>query len=142
MADIRFYHTLARSPRDILPDLLEKARAKGQSIAVRAAHEEDVKNVDDALWTFSAESFLPHGTKETDLIRIGAGAAISAPILFLLPHAEEGVGADVTLCCRLFDGRNEAEVSAARASWKTMKEAGHNLTYWQQSESGVWEQKA
>jgi DNA polymerase-3 subunit chi len=32
-------------------------------------------------------------------------------------------------------------VEAARARWKDYKNAGHALTYWQQSDAGRWEQK-
>jgi DNA polymerase-3 subunit chi len=32
-------------------------------------------------------------------------------------------------------------VAAARQRWRQAKEAGHALTYWQQTEKG-WEQKA
>ncbi len=42
----------------------------------------------------------------------------------------------------VFDGRDEEAVAAARANWKAAKAAGCAVTYWQQSESGRWEQKA
>lgn len=142
MADIRFYHTMQRTPQDILPELLEKARAKQQNIVVRVGSAEDIKTIDDYLWTYSAESFLPHGCKATDNIFICADAAQSAPILFLLPNADETIADDVTLCCKLFDGRDEAQVVAARTSWKMFKDTPHTLTYWQQSDAGKWEQKA
>jgi DNA polymerase-3 subunit chi len=32
-------------------------------------------------------------------------------------------------------------VQRARAHWKTWKEAGHEVTYWQQTDKG-WEKKA
>jgi DNA polymerase-3 subunit chi len=41
----------------------------------------------------------------------------------------------------LFDGGDEAAVAAARARWVAAKEAGHSLTYWQQTTRG-WEKKA
>ena len=46
------------------------------------------------------------------------------------------------LVCELFDGRDEAAVTAARSRWQSYKDAGHDLTYWQQTERGSWEQKA
>ena len=40
------------------------------------------------------------------------------------------------------DGQDEEAVALGRARWKTYKEAGYALTYWQQTETGGWEQKA
>ena len=42
----------------------------------------------------------------------------------------------------LFDGDDADAVQAARRRWKTLKEAGHDLTYWQQTEQGGWAKKA
>ena len=39
----------------------------------------------------------------------------------------------------IFDGGDEAAVSAARERWKAYKAAGHTLTYWKQSDDGRWE---
>ena len=36
---------------------------------------------------------------------------------------------------------NPEEIATGRANWKQWKDAGHTLTYWQQSEQGKWEQK-
>jgi DNA polymerase-3 subunit chi len=38
----------------------------------------------------------------------------------------------------MFDGNSEDAVSAARQSWKAMRDAGHSLSYWKQSETGAW----
>ena len=42
----------------------------------------------------------------------------------------------------LFDGQDPEAVADARRHWKAMKEAGHDITYWQQNEAGRWEKKA
>ena len=42
----------------------------------------------------------------------------------------------------LFDGRDDAAVAQARATWKLVKTAGFDATYWQQSAAGRWEKKA
>jgi len=40
----------------------------------------------------------------------------------------------------LFDGEDEAALTAARDRWKAAKAAGHALIYWQQGARG-WEKK-
>ena len=48
---------------------------------------------------------------------------------------------DFTLCCDMIDGRLDEEVAAARTRWKAYKDAGYEVTYWQQTENG-WEKKS
>jgi DNA polymerase-3 subunit chi len=42
----------------------------------------------------------------------------------------------------LFDGHDAAQLESARSHWKTMKAAGHEVTYWQQTPDRRWERKA
>lgn len=46
-----------------------------------------------------------------------------------------------SLCCEFFDGQDEQAVLAARARWKAYKEKGYTLTYFQQDDTGRWQQK-
>ncbi|MFQ5983752.1 MAG: DNA polymerase III subunit chi, partial [Woeseiaceae bacterium] len=39
------------------------------------------------------------------------------------------------------DGNDAAALAAAREEWRRLKEAGHDLTYWQQAEDGRWQKK-
>ena len=45
-------------------------------------------------------------------------------------------------CLLLFDGHDGDAVQAARDRWKVFREAGHDLSYWQQDDSGRWADKA
>ena len=42
----------------------------------------------------------------------------------------------------MFDGHDSQQLDAARAHWKTLKDMGHELTYWQQTQDRRWERKA
>src|SRR2546425_799828 len=65
MTEVLFYH-LQRAPLErVLPDLLERSIGRGWRCAVEAS-EERVRALDDLLWTFSNESFLPHGVEADD----------------------------------------------------------------------------
>ena len=46
------------------------------------------------------------------------------------------------LVCELFDGHDEAAVAAAREHWRACREAGHAVVYYQQAESGKWQETA
>ncbi len=64
-----------------------------------------------------------------------------ARFLFMVEGAETDRLADFDRVFDLFDGNNSEAVAAARLRWKIAKEAGHTLTYWQQTGSS-WQQKA
>ncbi len=54
--------------------------------------------------------------------------------------SEAGDLSSFARCADLFDGDDPAAVAAARLRWRRAREAGHELTYWQQTASG-WERR-
>ena len=148
MTEIRFYHLQRTALEAALPPMLEKTLERGQRAVVMAGSEERVEHLTDHLWTCSDRGFLPHGSARD------GNAALQpvwlttmdenpneAQVLFLTDGTSSGKVADYQLCVELFDGNDETAVQAARERWKNYKEAGHALTYWQQSAAGRWEQK-
>lgn len=148
MAEIGFYHLLSTPLERALPKLLERGRARGHRIVVRAGSPERVAQLDTILWTYDDASFLPHGWE-----RVGNAAAQPiwltdrdenpnrASLLVLTDGAEAGDLSSFARCADMFDGNDETAVAAARERWRRAREAGHRLTYWQQTQSG-WEQRA
>ncbi len=62
VTEILFYHMQRQPLEAVLPSLLEKSLERRWRVAIQAASEERLQALDDHLWTFSEESFLPHGT--------------------------------------------------------------------------------
>ena len=148
MTEIRFYHLQRTALEAALPPMLEKTLERGQRAVVMAGSEERVEHLTDHLWTCSDRGFLPHGSARDGnaaLQPVWLTTADENPneaqVLFLTDGTRSGKVADYQLCVELFDGNDEMAVQAARERWKTYKEAGHALTYWQQSAAGRWEQK-
>lgn len=148
MAEIGFYHLLSMPLERALPRLLERARAGGHRIVVRAASAERVEHLSALLWTYDDASFLAHGSARD-------GTAADQPI-WLTDRAEnpneasllivvDGVEAEDFAAFQriadMFDGNDEDAVAAARERWRRAKAEGHTLTYWQQTPAG-WEKKA
>ena len=52
------------------------------------------------------------------------------------------VGPRGDFAIELFDGHDEAAVAAARVQWKSCKEAGHAVVYYQQADTGKWQETA
>lgn len=149
MTEIRFYHLTQRALEDVLPVMLERTLARdGKHAVVVAGSPERVAHLDAHLWTYNDRSFLPHGSKAdgfaerqpvwlTDTDENPNGAKV----LFLTDGAAADIGG-YDLVCELFDGRDEAAVATARQRWRDHSAAGHELTYWQQTDNGGWEKKA
>ena len=148
MTEIRFYH-LERQPLErALPALLSKALSGGHKIIVRAKDEREVERLNEHLWTYNPDSFLPHGSQKdgfTEDQPIYLTAQDENPngagVLILTQGAASEKLEEFDLCCEMLDGRDEQAVSEARQRWKSYKEAGHDITYWQQSAQG-WEKKS
>jgi len=148
MTEIRFYHLQRATLDTALPPMLEKTLERGQRAVVMAGSEERVEHLADQLWTYSERGFLPHGSARDGnaaLQPIWLTTADENPntaqVLFLTDGTRSEKVGDYQLCVELFDGNDEGAVQAARARWKTYKDAGHALTYWQQTAAGRWEQK-
>jgi DNA polymerase-3 subunit chi len=148
VADIGFYHLTRTGPDKALPQLLGRTLAAKQRAVVLCADAERVTALDAALWQSAEPDWLPHGTAadgDADLQPIWLTTDDAAPngarFLFLLDGARSERLGEFDRVFDLFDGKDEAAVQAARERWRAAKDAGHSLTYWQQSAKG-WEKKA
>jgi DNA polymerase-3 subunit chi len=150
MAEMLFYHLTRRRLEQVLPELLEKTLQRGWRAVVKGGSDERVAQLNSELWSYGRASFLPHGTREDGFsdkqpvyLTTGDERPNNAELLFLVDGADAADVSAYTRVCDLFDGNDEEAVSAARARWKRAKDAGHTLTYWQQSEeTGGWVKKA
>jgi DNA polymerase-3 subunit chi len=149
VAEVYFYH-LQRQPLEaVLPRLLERSRDRGWRALVRVGSEERLAALDDHLWTYSDESFLPHGSdREADgegqpiLLTLAETNRNGAAALFLVegaPLPDDILGYHRVMY--LLDGADEDAVARARAVYRALREAGHDLSYWQQDEGGAWRKK-
>jgi DNA polymerase-3 subunit chi len=138
-----FYH-LTRTPLEpALGRLLERVLASGQRAVVVASSPERVEALNRALWIFGRESFLPHGSREDGFaedqpvfLTDAADFPNGATVLVLVDGAEVEPPPQFTRCLYVFDGNDEAAVAQARALWRSLRDRGEALTYWQQTERG------
>lgn len=148
MTDIGFYQLLATPLEAALPKLLEKALARGLRASIAAGSAERAQALDAALWTYAPDSFLPHGRAPAHPAEqpIWIAAEIenpnSAKLLVTLDGQVPARFEDWERVCDMFDGTDETALEAARGRWKTLKAAGHALSYWRQTTAGGWEKAA
>lgn len=150
VTEILFYH-LQRQPLEaVLPNLVERSLARQWRAAIQAASEERLQALDDQLWTYSDDSFLPHGTdRDADaatqpvVLTLRETNPNGASIRFLVEGTPLPADAeDYARICVLFDGTDPEALLRAREQWRTAKAAGHAIAYWQQDEDGRWQKKA
>lgn len=149
MTQIGFYHLLKMPLEHALPRLLDKALAAGHKVVVKAGGGERVERLNECLWTWEPESWLPHGSAsdgEPALQPIWLTDADDNPngatVLVICDGAAPADPAGYARCLDLFDGNDETAVKAARERWKAWKAAGHRLVYYQQTDRGGWEEKS
>jgi DNA polymerase III subunit chi len=147
MTEVGFYHLLTMPLERALPRLLELGLKAGFRVVVLAGSPERVEHLDAALWSYDDASFLPHGSRrdgrpERQPIWLTESDENpnQADMLVLTDGAGSARLAEYRRCLDLFDGNDEAALAAARERWRGAKEAGHALTYWQQTATG-WAKK-
>jgi DNA polymerase-3 subunit chi len=144
---VDFYH-LTVTPLDrALPQIAEKVLASGRRLLIVSDDEAQRDAIDRLLWTYSPESFLPHG-------QAGGDDDAAQPILIAADAARINEAANVAL----IDGqwRDEAlsfdrafhffdvdRIVEARAAWKALADRDDvERRYWKQNDAGKWEQAA
>ncbi len=152
MTEVRFYHLQRARLEEVLPVSLERCHQRGERVLVLAGSAERVEALAALLWTYRPDSFLPHGTagdgeaERQPIFLAPAGDQTDTPngaqVLILSDGARHSRIGDFRLVCELFDGHDEAAVAAARTQWKACKEAGHAVVYFQQADSGKWQETA
>jgi DNA polymerase-3 subunit chi len=149
MTTIQFYHLTATPLERALPKLLQKAFDGGFKTLVVADSDERLDQLNQLLWTYDPNSFLPHGSEKD-------GQAEKQPILLsTLPDPKnaanilaitDGRVADnaqhFERVLDIFDGSDAQAVASARMRWKNYKDAGHEISYFRQTQAGGWEKAA
>ncbi len=143
-----FYHLEGSTIENVLPELLEKTLAKGWRALVKLPQDR-LAEMDDLLWTFRDDSFLPHGRDDEPmadwqpiLLSSNADKAVGFDAVFLLGGAKVSDMSGVERAMVMINGRSESDVKKERGRWKQLKDAGAELAYYQQNVRGSWEKKA
>ena len=111
-----------------LPQLLEKTLARGWRALVRTGDPRGLEALDAGLWTYSDDSFLPHGLEADDgarqpvvLVSHG-GNPNGADVRFIVDGAS--LPADASGYRRLvvmFDGNDDEALGTARERWREVE---------------------
>jgi DNA polymerase-3 subunit chi len=138
---VDFYHLTASPLERVLPSICEKVLASGERLLV-VAEADLLGRLDEQLWTWSRESFLPHGRDHAEtqpiLLSEAAEPANGATNIALADGHWREAALGFARSFYFFDngGRDEA-----REVWRTLKSRAEvESRYWKQNEQGRWVQ--
>ena len=138
---VDFYH-LAVSPLErVLPSIAEKVVANGERLLV-VAEPDLLARLDEILWSYAKDSFLPHGRERGESQPVLLSAApdpVNGAANIALADGrwrDEALGFERTFY--FFD--NEAR-EGAREAWRALKGRPEvEARYWKQDDHGKWVQ--
>lgn len=144
--EVLFYQLASRTVEQTLPNLLEKTLSRGWRAVIQVGSSERLDSIDQALWTYEEDSFLPHGTLkdgfETEqpiYLTEGDETPNNATVRFLVDGA---VPADFVSHMRLvflFDGKDSDSKNYAQQQKELAEKAGCKISFWRQTDEGRWE---
>lgn len=151
MIDIGFYQLAQRRAEAVLPALVTKALAAGHRLLIRAPDAVVLDRIDAALWSFAADSFVPHGVDSA----LGDDRAASQPVLLTttgdwacnradcLAQVGGDIADDLTGLARVLFLFDADSLETARARWRLVSLAeGLRPVYWREGEGGRFEKAA
>jgi DNA polymerase-3 subunit chi len=141
---VDFYHLAATPLERVLPRICERLLDNHERLLL-VASEEQLAQLDELLWTYSPDAFLPHG-------RSDGRAPDKQPILLSVVVEPLNGAGNVALAdgiwrhealsfARTFYFFDNGHLDTARTSWRAVK-ANPDATprYWKQDPAGKWVQ--
>lgn len=148
MTEVLFYHLERGTLEQTLPPLLEKCLERGWRSVVQLGSEERRAALDNHLWTYRDDGFLPHGSADEGRaeaqpvwLTVQDDNPNDASVRFFADGAALSAIEDYGRVVLLFDGNDPEALTRARQDWKSIRQTDHEATYWQQSPEGRWEKK-
>lgn len=140
-----FYHLQRTTLERAVGPLLEKCLERGWRVLAVSPDVTRRATLDEALWTYDDQSFLPHGQAEAEGLDPAAQPVLissvtdnlnQASVVLLMDGVEMPVDAAYERCMVMFDDGDGATRQKAREQFKAAKDAGLSARYFQQAGSG------
>ncbi|HEU0135427.1 MAG TPA: DNA polymerase III subunit chi [Allosphingosinicella sp.] len=138
---VDFYHLTVSPLERVLPSIAEKVLSGGGRLLV-VADQDLLARLDEHLWSYARDSFLPHGRErpaaQPVLLSTEAEPANGASNIALADGRwrDEALGFERTFYFFDNGGRD-----SARDAWRALKgRPGVESRYWKQDERGKWVQ--
>jgi DNA polymerase-3 subunit chi len=138
---VDFYHLTASPLERVLPTIAEKVLTSGERLLVVAGPDQ-LARLDELLWSYTRDSFLPHGRERPEsqpvLLSSEPEAANGATNIALADGHWRDEALGFARAFYFFDDSGREE---ARDAWRGLKGRPEvEARYWKQDERGKWVQ--
>jgi DNA polymerase-3 subunit chi len=137
MTTVVFVETTASLMETRACEIAEHLYAKGNSVQVIAVDDDQAKRLDDLLWTFKPDSFIPHRISTGSADEAGEPVVITTKkerlkkidVLLMMDCLETGLVKQFSYVVHLIVVDNSERLGASRTYWAQLKEAGCMLQH-------------
>jgi DNA polymerase III subunit chi len=139
MPKVNFYllkHDTAQARQALACRLAEQQSKQGQRLYIQTVDQQEAVEMDKLLWSFSAESFVPHvlrekaadGSTEQPLVVIGSQTPAPADTFCVLNLTDQAIEAQNNVSAIAeFILNNDQEKARSRVLWQHYKQQGFEL---------------
>ena len=119
-----------------LPAIAERVRATGERLHVVSDDPAVLDRLDALLWSYKAESFLPHGREgDPPILLAPLGTVSGYPNLAFVDGVWRDAPEGTTRIFYFFEAETLHE---AREAWRGLADRPVERRYWKQDEDGRW----
>ena len=137
MTEVRFIEVTERRMEMRACEIAERTFTQGNRLQIIAADQKQAMRLDDLLWTFRPDSFVPHGLFEEDKDEPPQPVIITTKLepipgvesLLMLNYCPIELVGQFSQVIHLIIVDNLERLQASREYWAQLKEAGFTLTH-------------
>jgi DNA polymerase-3 subunit chi len=137
MTKVLFVETTTSLMETRACEIAEHLYVKGHSLQIIAVDDYQAKRLDDLLWSFRPDSFIPHGfctgsanaVEQPVVITTKKERLKKIPVLLMMDCLETALVKQFSFAVHLIAVDNSERLAASRAYWAQLKEAGFMLRH-------------
>tara|TARA_B100001741_G_scaffold301024_1_gene288856 strand:- start:137 stop:601 length:465 start_codon:yes stop_codon:yes gene_type:complete len=145
LTELFFYQLQVSKTYEVLPKLLEKTLEKRKRALVLGQSDEEVIRLSELLWSYKADSWLPHGSieepfseKHPVLLSKNVCTVNDATFLFVLNGVLPNSIEAFERCSVLCDEHAIESISSLRKKYSKNTKNKYHVTFWQEDRNGRW----
>ena len=137
MTEVTFVEVTASRMEMRACEIAEENYARGRRVQILAVDREQAARMDDLLWTFKPESFIPHGLwarspdqpEQPVVITTEKDAVEGMDSLLMMGYSEVDLVSRFPHAVHLVVADNHERLDSSRRYWTLLKDAGFSLRH-------------
>ena len=137
MTEVLFVQTSSSQMEVRACELAEENYARGRRVQIIALDQQQAERLDDLLWTFKPDSFVPHGLWADSLdesvhpvvITTCEEAVKGMDSLLMMGYGDVDLVRQFSHAVHLVVADNEKRIENSRRYWTLLKDAGFSLRH-------------